>query len=184
MLILLEVGRHIRIRRLDLLPADAQPALRENFRGYVDARLEVYRKLPDIAAAKEELAKATKLQREIWRQAVTGSRAQDSHPDAAKLLLPALNQMIDITTTRTVATQMHPPAIIFAMLFGLALVASLLAGYGMADSKARSWLHLIGFAVVMAVSVCVILDIEFPRLGFIRVAAFDQALVELRESMK
>ena len=27
--------------RLDLLPTDAQPALRENFRHYVDARLEV-----------------------------------------------------------------------------------------------------------------------------------------------
>jgi hypothetical protein len=27
-------------------------------------------------------------------------------------------------------------------------------------------------------------DIEYPRLGFIRVDAFDQALVELRETMK
>jgi len=36
----------------------------------------------------------------------------------------------------------------------------------------------------MAVSVYVILDIEYPRLGFIRVDDFDQALVGLRESMK
>jgi hypothetical protein len=170
--------------RLDLLPTDAQPALRENFRRYVDARLAVYRKLPDIAAAKEELAKATKLQGEIWRQAVTGSRAQDSHLDAAKLLLPALNAMIDITTTRTMASYLHPPLVIFVLLFGLALVASLLAGYGMAGDKARSWLHLLGFAGVMTVSVYVILDIEFPHLGFIQVQAFDQALVELRESMQ
>jgi len=35
----------------------------------------------------------------------------------------------------------------------------------------------------MAVSVYVILDLEFPRLGLIRVDAFDQALVDLRESM-
>lgn len=40
--------------RLDLLPVEAQPGLREKFREYVDARLEVYRKLPDIAAAKKE----------------------------------------------------------------------------------------------------------------------------------
>jgi hypothetical protein len=32
--------------------------------------------------------------------------------------------------------------------------------------------------------VYVILDIEYPRLGFIRVDAFDRALAELRESMK
>jgi len=170
--------------RLDLLAPDAQPALRETFRRYVDARLEVYRKLPDIAAAKEQLAKATKLQGEIWRQAVAASRAPGALPAAPQILLPALNAMIDITTTRTMAAQMHPPPVIFALLFGLALVASLLAGYGMAGSKARSWLHMLGFAVVIAVSVYVILDIEFPRLGFIQVQAFDQALVELRESMQ
>ena len=35
----------------------------------------------------------------------------------------------------------------------------------------------------MAVAVYVILDIEYPRLGLIRVDAFDQALIDLRESM-
>jgi hypothetical protein len=170
--------------RLDMLLTDAQPALRENFRRYVDTRLEVYRKLPDIAAAKEDLAKATKLQGEIWCQAIAAVRAEGAPSQAAVVLLPALNAMIDITTTRTMTSYLHPPPVIFALLFGLALVASLLAGYGMAGSKARSWLHMLGFAVAMAVSVYVILDLEFPRLGFIRVDAFDQALVELRKSMQ
>jgi len=35
-----------------------------------------------------------------------------------------------------------------------------------------------------AVAVFVVLDIEFPRLGLVRVDAFDQALVDLRGSMK
>ena len=170
--------------RLDLLPVDAQPALREKFREYVDTRLAIYRKLPDIAAAKEEMAKANRLQVEIWRQSVAASRAQGASAAAPMLLLPALNAMIDITTTRTMAGQIHPPIIIFALLFGLALVSSLLVGYGMASSKDRNWLHMLGLAFVMAVSVYVILDIEYPRLGFIRVDSFDQALVELRESMK
>jgi hypothetical protein len=38
------------------------------------------------------------------------------------LLLPALNQMFDIAFTRMLATRMPPPPVIFAMLFGLALV--------------------------------------------------------------
>ncbi len=169
--------------RLDLLPADAQPALRESFRRYVDARIAIYQKLPDIAAAKQELVKANNLQREIWRQAVVASRASGAPAAAMTQLLPALNAMIDITTTRTMATQMHPPTIIFAMLFGLALAGSLLAGSATAASKSRSWLHMIGYPLVTAVAVYVIIDIEFPRLGFVRVDAFDQALVELRESM-
>lgn len=48
--------------RLDLLPADARSALQEEFRHYVDARLDAYRKLPDIQAALAGLAKATELQ--------------------------------------------------------------------------------------------------------------------------
>jgi hypothetical protein len=124
------------------------------------------------------------LQGEIWTQAVAASRAEGASSAAPMLLLPALNQMIDITTTRAMAVQLHPPFIIFAMLFLVALASALLAGYGMAGGKSRRWLHVIGFAVVIALTVYVILDIEFPRRGLIRVDAFDQALVEVRESMK
>jgi hypothetical protein len=69
------------------------------------------------------------------------------------------------------------------MLFGLALAASLMAGYGMTGSALRSRLHMLGFALVMAVAIFVILDIEYPRLGLVRVDAFDQALTDLRETM-
>ena len=169
--------------RLDLLPAGTQPAIRERFRQYVDARLEVYRKLPDIEAARAELARATALQEDIWTQAVAAGRLEGAPPPATMLLLPALNEMFDITTTRTMATQMHPPIVIYGMLVGLALASALLAGYGMAGGKSRNWLHILGFAAVMAVAVYVIIDLEFPRLGLIRVDAFDQALVELRASM-
>jgi hypothetical protein len=170
--------------RLDLLPAAAQPPLRERFRRHLAARLEAYRQLPDGAAATEALGRAAKLQAEIWTQAVAGSREPDAHPDAAKLLLPALNAMIDITTTRTLALQTHPPTVIFAMLFVLALASALLAGHGLAGGKRRNWLHMLGFAAIITVAVYVILDLEFPRLGLIRVEAFDQALVDLLESMK
>jgi hypothetical protein len=79
---------------------------------------------------------------------------------------------------------MHPPTIVFVMLFGSVLASSLLAGYGMAGAKSRSWVHTLGFAAMTAVAVYVILDLEFPRVGLIRVDAFDQALVELLQSMK
>ncbi|MGH7788003.1 MAG: DUF4239 domain-containing protein [Candidatus Binatia bacterium] len=168
--------------RLDLLPASTQAPLRESFRRYVDTRLKVYRLLPDVAAAEHELAVSATVQREIWTQAVAACRTAES-PATTTLLLSALNAMIDITTTRTMAAQMHPPPSIFAMLFGLALASALLAGYAMADNAARSWLHMLGFATVMAVVVFVILQIEYPRLGLMRLDSFDQALAQLRQSM-
>jgi hypothetical protein len=168
--------------RLDLLPSGAQPALRESFRRYLDARLEVYQRLPDLDAAMAALARASALQREIWAQAIAACR--ESPPPASMLLLPALNQMFDITTTRTMASKIHPPLIIFAMLVVLTLVGALFAGYGMAAGKTLSWVHSLGFAFVMAAGVYIILDLEYPRMGLIRVHTADQVLVELRQSMQ
>jgi ABC-type glycerol-3-phosphate transport system permease component len=168
--------------RLDLLPADTQPRLRQLFRDYLSSRLETYRKLPDIAAAKQELARSTELQSEIWTAAVGGCKQAES-PACSILLLPALNQMIDITTTRTMVAQFHPPIIIFILLGVLALASSMLAGYGMSTGR-RSWLHIIAFAFLLTLAIYVILDIEYPRFGLIRVDAADQVLKDLLESMK
>jgi hypothetical protein len=167
--------------RLDLLADEAQQALKEKFRQYVDSRLETYRKLSDIDAAKAEFARSQNLQAEIWAGAVAASRAILPQP-AAMLLLPALNQMIDITTTRAVAMQIHPPSIVFVMLIVLALLSALLAGYSMAGSSNR--MHMLVFAAILAITVYVILDLEYPRLGLIRLDAADQLLVEVRQSMK
>ena len=100
------------------------------------------------------------------------------------LLLPALNAMFDIANTRCWATQSHPPLFIFGLLGMLALACSLLAGYGMAGGKARNRLHVVGFAVIVTLTVYVIVDMEYPRMGFIRVDSFDQALVDVRADMQ
>src|SRR4051812_35388699 len=91
--------------RLDLLSPGSQPALRELFRQYLDSRLEAYRKMPDVDAAIAALSKSTDLQGEIWTQAITAIRMPGCHPVAGNLLLPALNEMIGITTTRTMAAR-------------------------------------------------------------------------------
>lgn len=168
---------------VDLLPPDAQLPLRDKFRQYVDSRLEAYRRMPDLAAAKVELERSKTLQNDIWTQAVTATR-ETQYQQAALQILPAIGKMINISTQRTVALQMHPPTIIFVMLAGLMLVGSLLAGYGMASKKSRNWTHTIAFAVVLALTFYVIRDLEFPRLpGLVGMNDFDNVLVELRKSM-
>ena len=169
--------------RLDMLPMAAQPPLREMFRRYLDSRLETYRSLPDLATARAELAKSTALQQEIWNAATVVCRTDEGR-GVAILVLPPFNQMFDLATTRTMAMLHHPPGIIFGCLFALALGCSVLAGFGMAGGKARSLPHMLGFAAIMAIAVYVILDLEFPRLGLIRVDAADVVLVDLRNQMK
>ncbi len=99
-------------------------------------------------------------------------------------MLPALNNMIDITTTRTMALQVHPPRIVYVLLFSLGLICSLLAGYRMSAGAHRSWLHILGFTVITMIIVYVMLDAEYPRYGLIRLETADQALVDVRAAMK
>ncbi len=170
--------------RIDLLPPSAQPALREDFRNYLGARLAIFRKIRlDLEAAKEESALANQLQLKIWNEAVAGCREVNS-PAVTTLVLSSLNQMIDITTTRLVSQQTHPPTVVFYGLGLLVLATSLLAGYGMAGSKQRSWMHMAVYALIMAATLYVILDLEYPRFGLIRIDSADQVLVDVRNSMK
>jgi hypothetical protein len=66
---------------------------------------------PDVDAGKQQLAQAASLQHELWTQALMASRAPDATPDGGRLLLPALNTLIETTTKQTMATEMHPPMI-------------------------------------------------------------------------
>jgi hypothetical protein len=79
---------------------------------------------------------------------------------------------------------MPPPLIIFLLLGALSLVGALLVGYGTSINKDRSWFHMMTFAASLSLTVYVIADIEFPRVGLIRVTAADQILVDLRTSMQ
>jgi hypothetical protein len=143
----------------------------------------LHKKITDEKAVQEGMAKTAAVQGEIWSQAVAACREEGSQP-ATMLLLPALNQMIDITTTRAVAATMHPPAIIFAMLYVMALISALMAGHGMAAQKTPSWIHVIGFAAITALTLYVILDLEYPRFGLIRIDQTDKVLLELRQSIQ
>lgn len=169
--------------RLDLLPGDAQPRLRQLLRQYLDERLAVHRNLADLVQARRTMDRAVALQGEIWSEALRALRTEAGQA-ALVPMVAALNAMFDIATTRAVAVQEHPPHIIFLMIGILSLISAVLAGYGMAGSKERSWLHMLGFSVVLSLTVYVILDLEYPRLGLIRIDAADQILMEVRKSME
>jgi hypothetical protein len=170
--------------RVDLLPGDAQPAIRDLFRQYTSLRATVYRNTGDLEAVVARLADGAVLQQEIWATASAASRLTEAPPQAMMLLLPAVNEMIDITTTRATATETHPPLVIFSLLGGLCLIGALLVGHGTAPGKGRSWFHPVIFAAILSLTVYVIVDLEYPRLGLIRIDAADQALLDLRNSMQ
>jgi hypothetical protein len=171
-------------QQLDLLPASAQPELRDLLRRYVDARLALYDRLPDLAGAKAEVARANELQSAIWTRAAAAAQAPGAATPLTAMVLTSLGQAFDLAAARVAALQIHPPRILFIMLGVFTLMSALLAGVSMGGARSRSWVHMFGFALIMAVTVYIILDLEFPRVGFIRLNDADQFIRDVRQSMQ
>jgi hypothetical protein len=170
--------------RIDMLPADAQARLRQDYRDYLDARLEFYDKLGlDLGPAELAFAKSTDLQRKIWTESVAAT-ARQSSAAVTTLVLGSVNSMIDITTTRLVALETHPPPAIYLALAAVVLASSVLAGYAMAKSGRRNWSHMLIYSATLAFAVYLIFDLDHPRLGLVRIDSVDHVLVDLRNSMK
>jgi hypothetical protein len=167
--------------RLDLLPPESQPELRQDFRAYVHSRLDVYRKIPDIKALKAALDRSSVMQGTIWNKTVEALKGSGNAEKS--LVLATLNEMIDITTEQSVALVTHPPSTVFAMLALTVIASSALVGYT-TTSGARDWVSTIIFALTVSVAMYVILDYEFPRVGFIRIDPIDQVLAQTLQRMK
>jgi len=170
--------------RIDLLPEESQAPLRALFRRYVDIRATVYhnaQKRDDVTIG---LAKGAALQDEIWKQTMAALRLPGATSQATMLMTPALNEMIDITGTRQTSTRNHPPQVVFWLLAVLALAGALLVGYGTSENKDRRWFHHVTFALAISLSIYVIVDLEYPRLGLIKVDSADQALLDVAATMR
>ena len=107
----LELGR--RAGRIAFANDDrARPAglstvdLREMFRKYTDSRIALYKTFSQsgVETAHAEYARSVALQNQIWAAAVAGCREV---PSATVVVLPALNAMFDVASTRLAATRMH-----------------------------------------------------------------------------
>ncbi|GFE80710.1 hypothetical protein GCM10011487_27100 [Steroidobacter agaridevorans] len=168
--------------RLDLLESNARGHVKELFKQYLDARIEAYAHIDDNSILAAAVNRSAELQRDIWDRLVAAIDL-DPRPRTATVVLPPVNEMFDLANTRVLATQQHPPIAIYLMLGFLVLVSALLAGFGMAKAKRWSAIHVVGFAAIVSMAVYLILDLEFPRLGLLRVNDFDRAFLELRASM-
>ncbi|CAN5706147.1 hypothetical protein BH10ACI4_BH10ACI4_08520 [soil metagenome] len=168
--------------RLDLLPPASQPALRDLLRTYTEVRAHRFDELPDTPQSIEAAHQTDRLQAEIWARSVAAAPQAGANPDATKLLLPALNTMFDITSTRKNAFNMHPPAIIFLLLFAFSGGCAFMAGYSM-SSTTPHWLYTIALALTVTLTVYATLEVEYPRRGLVRLTTQNPVFTDLRNSM-
>ena len=165
--------------RLDLLPPETQPPIRQLFRDYVTSRLNQY-ETSDHSVRPE----SRRLQEEIWKESVAAASMSQGNPNSATLvLLPALNNMLDITNTRRNAFNMHPPEAVFLLLLFLSCLCAFIAGLVIKPGR-NNWVHMVTFAAIVSLTIGAIFDIEYPHHGLIRLTSYDSYFVALRDSMK
>jgi len=168
-------------QRIDVLPAGLQPPIRDSFREYLDELLALYLHPRSAVETLRESPALTRLQNDMWTRSVAACTTREG--DAARmLLLPALNDMFGAVEKERIARRIHPPIAIFAMLAITALAAALFAGYGLSNGP-HNWMHVLGVAGTVSLAAYNIIDLEFPRLGLIRIDSMDRVLLELHETM-
>jgi hypothetical protein len=175
--------------RIGLFGPDVARELRSKLKDYVRARVDLYRMQHDFLLwhrmeefSREQIDQLLLRKESLWNAALAACPKSEYQP-ACSLTLPALNAVFEVARLRAGAAEKHPPQVIYFMLFGLGLGCSLLAGFGMAASAARSWLHMALFAGVLTVALYIVTDMEYPRLGLIRIESFDHFLADAYDQM-
>ena len=174
--------------RLGLLQEHVAHDLRTKLRDYVAARIELYSMPHDFSLfegsevwSREQQQKIAKLKAGLW-DGTLAACSSDFRP-ACALNVPALSSLFDVARLRLGAAEKHPPHILFIMLFGLGLGASLLAGFGMAAAKARSWIHMVTFAATLPLRFMWSRSWSFRASGLSPSKASTAFLVEAYEQM-
>jgi hypothetical protein len=176
--------------RLALFEGDVARYLQIKLKDYVQARIDLYRMPHDYSLWKqtelfslEQQDKIIDLKNRLW-DATVAACPQASFRPACAQAVPALANLFEVARLRLGASEKHPPQVVYVMLFGLGLGGSLLAGFGMAAATARSWIHMLIFAGTLTVALYLVTDMEYPRLGLIRLENFDHFLVEAHQQMQ
>ena len=175
--------------RLDLFEHEVAHKLQAGLKAYVQARLELFRMRRHFSPWQYETVysdqqedKVLERKDKLWEAAIAA--CPNSTPLACAQALPTLASVFEVARLRAGAIEKHPPEVIYVMLFGLGLGGSLLGGFGMARAKAPSWIHMVTFAGALTIVLYVITDMEFPRMGFIRLDYFDHYLTDVYEQMR
>jgi hypothetical protein len=164
--------------RCDLM-SDAQgKEMRDLLRAYTTQRIAFYDAASPAARA-TAIAESEMLQERFWKVAVTEVK---NSPELAKLLLPPLNDLIDLHGARVAATQRHMPGMLLLLLVVCSLVSVASVGYGCGVAGKRNVVLTTALTFLIAGTLWAIIDMDHPRKGLIRVG--QQPMLDLQQSLE
>ncbi len=156
---------HLRAR---LLPSPEGPELVRQVRRYVDLRLASAR-LSDREAAVDALRKAEALQVEMLATATRLAR-EEPRPAPVEPFIQALKEVVDVHERRVSAFESFVPDTVLYLLGLAALGGAIVMGYGCGVHGRRNGLATTVYAVLIRLAILVIVDLDRPVHGLIRVS--------------
>ena len=157
--------------RADLLPEPRRTEVRSLLHEYAALRV-------GGAAAimsPEGMAQTSALHDRLWAIAATVDRKID--PVMVGLFIQSLNETIDLDAVRVAALRNQVPDIIWYSLYLLIILTMATMGYQFGLSGIHSWAVTILLALVFAVVILLIADLDRPQQGLLQVS--QQALIDL-----
>jgi len=170
------------VLRCQLYPDSLQKILRNDFRNYIEARIQYYEAGTDAEKISKSISEASVYSSKIWNTVLTLPPSTDNLL-RGNVMIPALNEMIDIMSTRDAERNAGIPSLIFVTLLLLTLTGSFLVGYDQSSSK-RSKIFVTGFAFMTSVTIYLILELDRPRSGLINLHSAEYYMENLRSMVK
>jgi len=113
------------------------------------------------------LAKVRGLHERMWKSSIKGT--QDNAPLMA-VVLPPINEVIDLHSTHLVMARRHLPIPIMALLLGAAAISVGMIGFGNGRIGRRFPVLDSVYGAVLAVALWMTIDLDYPGIGFIGVS--------------
>ena len=170
------------ILRCDLYPDSVRNILRADFKEYVETRIDYYDAGQDDAKIKDAMQRGNDYSAKIWKLVMREAQ-NPANLVRSNMMVPAMNNMIDIVSTREAARTGKVPVVIIVMLFVLMISSGFLVGYGQ-KSKNRNQVMTVGFALMTTLAFYLVIELDRPRRGIINLDGTEQQIVNLRESFK
>ncbi len=169
------------ILRADLYPDSVRNLFRTEFERYVDTRIAYFDAGKDLAKVAEMIDSTTAIQNRIWNIAATLGRDRDNLHRTSQMI-PALNAMIDVTTTRLALGKAKVPDLIILLLFMLCFTSSFMLGYSRGGKN--DWIVTIIFALMIGITIYTILDLDRSRSGVITMDQVNDNIRALKSMFK
>lgn len=166
--------------RAQMLPQPQRAAALVALRDYVATRLAFHEARRGDPAYQQALAGAAHDQQALWELATSASAA-DPHSLPVSLFVQSLNDTIDVGEKRLVARESHVPDTVLVLLLVVAVLALGFVGCGAGLAGHRRWPSTSLFALMLALVVTLVVDIDRPRQGLIRVQ--QESMLRLQASL-